>query len=81
MLSKTTAALGTAAAGLVVALTAACSADTASSGRLGPTTGEDDDAWPFRVEEVDDFDEPWAMAFLPGRRPAGHRAHRHAPPA
>ncbi len=53
-------------AGLVGALTTACSSGTASSGDLGPTTGEDDRAWPFAVEEVDRFDEPWAMAFLPG---------------
>jgi glucose/arabinose dehydrogenase len=52
-------------AGLLAALTAACSSDTASSGNLGPTTAEEDRAWPFEVEEVDTFDEPWAMAFLP----------------
>lgn len=52
-------------AGLVVALTAGCSADSASSGALGPVTAADDEAWPFTVEEVDRFDEPWAMAFLP----------------
>ena len=51
-------------AGLVAALTTAC-ADTASSGALGPVTGEGDRDWPFEVEEVDRFDEPWAMAFLP----------------
>ena len=51
-------------AGLVVALTTACSG-TASSGALGPATGEGDRGWPFAVEEVDRFDEPWAMAFLP----------------
>ena len=52
-------------AGLVAALTTACGADTASSGALGPATGEGDGDWPFAVEEVDRFDEPWAMAFLP----------------
>lgn len=52
-------------AGLVVALTAGCSADSASSGALGPVTAADDEGWPFAVEEVDRFDEPWAMAFLP----------------
>ncbi len=52
-------------AGLLAALTAACSADTASSGGLGPVTAEEDGDWPFSVEEVDVFDEPWAMAFLP----------------
>ncbi|HSU03151.1 MAG TPA: PQQ-dependent sugar dehydrogenase [Nocardioides sp.] len=51
-------------AGLVAALTAACS-DTASSGALGPATDEGDREWPFAVEELDRFDEPWAMAFLP----------------
>lgn len=51
-------------AGLAVVLTAACSS-TASSGALGPVTEEGDGAWPFEVEEVDRFDEPWAMAFLP----------------
>ena len=53
-------------AGLVAAFTAACSGDTASSGALGPATSQGDRAWPFAVEEVDTFDEPWAMAFLPG---------------
>ncbi|WP_224274099.1 PQQ-dependent sugar dehydrogenase [Nocardioides lacusdianchii] len=52
-------------AALVVALTAGCSADSASSGALGPVTAADDEGWPFAVEEVDRFDEPWAMAFLP----------------
>ena len=52
-------------AGLVAALTAACS-DSASSGALGPSTAEGDQDWPFRVEVVDRYDEPWAMAFLPG---------------
>ncbi len=52
-------------AGLVVALTAGCSADSASSGALGPVTAADDEGWPFAVEEVDRFDEPWAMALLP----------------
>ncbi len=50
--------------GLVAALTTACSS-TASSGASGPVTGEGDQDWPFAVEEVDRFDEPWAMAFLP----------------
>lgn len=54
-----------AAVGLVAALTAGCS-DTASSGALGPVTAEGDRGWPFEVEELDRFDEPWAMAFLPG---------------
>ncbi|WP_322921780.1 PQQ-dependent sugar dehydrogenase [Nocardioides renjunii] len=53
-------------AGLVLALAPACSSDTASSGALGPSTAEDDAAWPFEVEHVDRFGEPWAMAFLPG---------------
>ncbi|MDZ5661829.1 PQQ-dependent sugar dehydrogenase [Nocardioides sp. S-58] len=53
-------------AGLVLALAPACSSDTASSGALGPSTAEDDAAWPFEVEQVDRFGEPWAMAFLPG---------------
>lgn len=57
--------LATAVAGLLAVATSACSADTASSGRLGPATDEQDPGWPFRVEEVDTFDEPWAMAFLP----------------
>ena len=52
-------------AGLVAVLTAACS-DSASSGALGPSTAEGDNDWPFRVEVVDRYDEPWAMAFLPG---------------
>lgn len=58
--------LGPALAGLVAALTAGCSGDTAASGSLGPATSEGDDAWPFAVEEVDRLDDPWAMAFLPG---------------
>ena len=53
-------------AGLLAAVTTACSGDTASSGALGPTTSEGDGGWPFAVEEVDRFDEPWAMAFVPG---------------
>jgi aldose sugar dehydrogenase len=53
-------------AGVLAAITTACSADTASSGDLGPATGDGDQGWPFAVEEVDHFDEPWAMAFLPG---------------
>ena len=52
-------------AGFVAALTAGC-ASTASSGDLGPVTAEGDKDWPFAVEEVEEFDEPWAMAFLPG---------------
>ena len=52
-------------AGLLAVLASGC-ADTASSGALGDVTGEGDRAWPFEVEEVDRFDEPWAMAFLPG---------------
>lgn len=51
-------------AGLVVALASGC-ADSASSGALGPATAEGDDGFPFAIEEVDRFDEPWAMAFLP----------------
>jgi glucose/arabinose dehydrogenase len=58
--------LAPALAGLVAVLTTACSGDTAASGSLGPATAESDEAWPFEVEEVDRFDEPWAMAFLPG---------------
>ena len=54
-------------AGVLAAVTTACSADTAASGDLGPVTGAGDEGWPFAVEEVDEFDEPWAMAFLPGR--------------
>ena len=50
--------------GIVAAVTTAC-ADTASSGSLGPATGAGDSGWPFAVEELDRFDEPWAMAFLP----------------
>ena len=50
--------------GIVAALTTACS-DTASTGALGPATSEGDPGFPFVVEEVDRFDEPWAMAFLP----------------
>ncbi|NYE38820.1 glucose/arabinose dehydrogenase [Nocardioides cavernae] len=57
--------LAAAVAGLLAVAATACSADTASSGGLGPATGEDDAGWPFAVEEVDRFDEPWAMAFLP----------------
>ena len=56
-------------AGLTAALAAtltACGDDTASSGALGPVTAQDDGAWPFEVEEVDRFEEPWAMAFVPG---------------
>lgn len=53
-------------AGLVAVLATACSDDTARSGALGAATGEDDGGWPFEVEELDRFDEPWAMAFLPG---------------
>ncbi|RYB91986.1 PQQ-dependent sugar dehydrogenase [Nocardioides oleivorans] len=52
-------------AGLLAAVTTACSGDTARSGALGPATAEDDDAWPFEVVEVDRLDDPWAMAFLP----------------
>ena len=51
-------------AGIVAALTAGC-ADSASSGALGPATSAGDGDWPFEVEELDRFDEPWAMAFLP----------------
>lgn len=51
--------------GLVALLTTACSGDTAGSGALGRATSEDDRDWPFRVEEVDRLDDPWAMAFLP----------------
>lgn len=58
--------LGGLAAGLVAAVTAGCSGDTAASGALGPATREGDGDWPFAVEEVDRYDEPWAMAFLPG---------------
>jgi glucose/arabinose dehydrogenase len=58
--------LAPALAGLVAVLTTACSGDTAASGSLGPATGAGDDGWPFAVEEVDRFDEPWAMAFVPG---------------
>lgn len=58
--------LGGLAAGLVAAATAGCSGDTAASGALGPATGEGDRDWPFAVEEVGRYDEPWAMAFLPG---------------
>ncbi|WP_245734715.1 PQQ-dependent sugar dehydrogenase [Nocardioides exalbidus] len=54
-----------AVAGFLVAVTTACSGDTARSGALGPATAEDDDTWPFRVVEVDRLDDPWAMAFLP----------------
>lgn len=57
--------LATAVAGLLAVAATACSSDTAASGGLGPATGADDRDWPFRVEEVDTFDEPWAMAFLP----------------
>lgn len=57
--------LATAVAGLLAVAATGCSSDTAASGGLGPATGEDDRDWPFRVEEVDTFDEPWAMAFLP----------------
>jgi glucose/arabinose dehydrogenase len=57
--------LAPALAGLLAVLATACSGDTAASGSLGPATGEEDDGWPFAVEEVDRFDEPWAMAFLP----------------
>jgi glucose/arabinose dehydrogenase len=57
--------LAPAVAVLLVALTG-CSSDTAASGDLGPTTAEGDREWPFEVETVDTFDEPWAMAFLPG---------------
>lgn len=58
--------LGGLAAGLVAAVTAGCSGDTAASGALGPATREGDGDWPFAVEEVERYDEPWAMAFLPG---------------
>ena len=51
-------------AGIVAALTAGCS-DSASSGALGPATSAGDRDWPFEVEELDRFDEPWALAFLP----------------
>ena len=57
--------LAPALAGLLAVLATACSGDTASSGSLGPATGEGDDGWPFAVEELDRLDEPWAMAFLP----------------
>jgi aldose sugar dehydrogenase len=46
--------------GLVAALGAACSADTTD-----PTSAGNESTLPFVVEEVDRFDEPWAMAFLP----------------
>lgn len=58
--------LGGLLAGLVAAVTAGCSGDTAASGALGPATEEGDSDWPFAVEEVARYDEPWAMAFLPG---------------
>ncbi|QYJ05308.1 PQQ-dependent sugar dehydrogenase [Nocardioides panacisoli] len=48
------------ALGLVGALAAACAADTA-----GLTSGADVADRPFVMEEVDEFAEPWAMAFLP----------------
>ncbi len=51
-------------AGLVAVLTAACS-DSASSGTRGPVSAEGDADWPFQVEVIDRYDEPWAMAFLP----------------
>jgi aldose sugar dehydrogenase len=57
--------LAPALAGLVTVLATACSGDTAASGSLGPATAEGDAGWPFEVEEVDRFDDPWAMAFLP----------------
>ena len=57
--------LAPALAGLLAVLATACSGDTASSGSLGPATGEGDAGWPFAVEELDRLDEPWAMAFLP----------------
>ncbi|GAB3108870.1 PQQ-dependent sugar dehydrogenase [Janibacter alkaliphilus] len=43
------------------ATTSASSGQGASSGAGEPLEGT-----PFAVEEVDSFDEPWAMAFLPG---------------
>ncbi|MCL8251741.1 PQQ-dependent sugar dehydrogenase [Aeromicrobium fastidiosum] len=57
--------------GLAAVLVAGCSADTersggddASSASVPASIGEGER--PFDVEEVDAFDDPWAMTFLPG---------------
>lgn len=57
--------------GLAAALLAGCSADTERSDDPGASststpTKVGDDGRPFAVEEVDTFDDPWAMTFLPG---------------
>lgn len=62
--------------GLAAVLLTGCSADTDSDGDKpqaggAPTTTStptpvDQDGRPFAIEEVDRFDAPWAMAFLPG---------------
>ncbi|MGJ9413925.1 PQQ-dependent sugar dehydrogenase [Aeromicrobium sp. CF4.19] len=50
--------------GLATALVAAGCAGTESAVSGPDVVGED--GRPFAVEEVDGFDDPWAMAFLPG---------------
>ena len=48
----------------VVVLAAGCSADTVREVSAS-TSASDAAAASFQVEEVDEFDDPWAMAFLP----------------
>jgi glucose/arabinose dehydrogenase len=61
--------------GLAAVLVAGCSTDTGRSdtGRPDTTptttstpTAVAEDGRPFAIEEVDTFDDPWAMTFLPG---------------
>lgn len=64
---KTLATLGPGA--LLVALLAGCSSDGEGSGGSASTDELDvvsASDRPFEVEEIDDFDDPWAMTFLPG---------------
>lgn len=48
----------------VVVLAAGCSADTVR-GVSASTSKSDASVASFEVEEIDEFDDPWAMAFLP----------------
>lgn len=60
--------------GLAAALLAGCSTGTergdeaasSTSTATSTPTKVEDDGRPFAVEEVDTFDDPWAMTFLPG---------------
>jgi glucose/arabinose dehydrogenase len=60
-------------AGLLTLLLCACgspsgSADTAKGNEAAPAPALGPDGKPFKVEAIGDFDEPWALAFLPDGR-------------